>query len=97
MAYHAISVKKLRQTFPLVQSELKKGESFLLICNSIPIAKIIPINENSPDGDIVIDPEKDIIRDFEKAGLEEWAKLPPLTKEEHNYYMSLAPKNFKHP
>lgn len=95
MALHAISIKKLRQTFPFVQSELKKGESFLLICKSIPIAKIIPVNGNGANGDIIIDPEKDIMRDFEKAAMEEWAKLPPITKEEHDYYMSLAPKDYK--
>ena len=93
MALHAISVKELRQKFPFVQSELSKGESFLLICKSKPIATITPVNENGANGDIIIDPEKDIMRDFERAGMEEWAKLPPLTKEEHDYYMSLAPKD----
>ena len=91
---HAISIKELRQKFPLVQSELRNGESFLLICKSKPIAKIFPVNANEENGQIVIDPEKDIVKDFESAGMEEWAKLPPLTRAEHSYYMSLAPSNY---
>lgn len=79
----AISVKELRSKFPFVRSELKKGTSFLIIHKSKPIAELTPFHGNGLS--------KDIVEDFEKAGAEEWSKLPPLTKEEHDYYMSLPP------
>jgi len=88
---HAISVKQLREKFPFVRSELEKGVSFLVIHKSKPIAELRPVN--GKNGDLKIDYEKDVIEDFERAGAEEWAKLPPITKEEYDYYMSLAPKN----
>lgn len=87
----AISVKKLREKFPFVRSELKKGTSFLIIHKSQPIAELTPFHGNGVNGELKIDREKDIIQDFEKAGAEEWSKLPPITKKEHDYYMSLPP------
>lgn len=91
---HAISAKELRAKLPLVSKELKNGASFLLIYNSVPIGTINPLRETSGDF-IEIDKELDIIQDFQDAAAEEWGKLPPLTKKEHDYYMSLAPKKHK--
>lgn len=91
---HAISVKELREKFPFVRSELKKGTSFLIIHKSKPIAQLKPLNGGENGSiEVEIDKEKDIIDDFQKAAAEEWGKLPPITKEEYDYYMSLAPKS----
>lgn len=88
---HAISVKELRQKFPFVRSELSKGVSFLVIHKSRPIATLKPINgedDLSPE----IDDDKELMEEMQNAAAEEWSKLPPITKAEHDYYMSLAPK-----
>ena len=83
---HAISVKELRDKFPLVRSELKKGESFLLIHKSKPIAELKPLNDIPPYD------EEGTLEDVEKTAAADWGRMyPPLTKEEDNYYMSLAP------
>jgi antitoxin (DNA-binding transcriptional repressor) of toxin-antitoxin stability system len=92
MAMHAISVKELRQRFPFVQSELKKGESFLLICKSKPIAEIKPIQENGNSKfELVPDEEMQM---FEKAALEDMNNAlgdDYLTQKEIDYYLSLPP------
>lgn len=85
---HAISVKELRQKFPFVRNELKKGTSFLIIHKSKPIAELKPVNGNN--GNFEINNE-DILKDVEQAAADEWKNLPPITKAEHNYYMSLPP------
>lgn len=80
---HAISVKELREKFPIIRSELKKGERFLIIYRSKPIAKLTAIEENSGIEEIV---DKDI----ERTAINDWeAEYPPLTKEEIKYYLSL--------
>ncbi len=79
---HAISVKELRTKFPFVRSELKKGTTFLLIYQSKPICKL------SPMGGVDIKDEN--FEDWQAAGAQDVAKyIPPITKEEYNYYMSL--------
>ncbi len=84
---HAISVKYLREKFPFVRSELKKGESFLIIHKSIPIAQLKPIAKPK------FEETDEEFKDFERAAVEDLSEyLPPLTKEEHDYYMSLAPR-----
>lgn len=86
----AISVKELRQKFPFVRSELKKGTSFLIIHKSKPIAELKPVNGKTGER-IEIDFAEEM-KDFERASLEDLNEhLPPLTKEEHDYYMSLPP------
>lgn len=89
---HVISVKQLRTQFPLIRSELKKGESFLVIHKSKPIAQLKPVNvENNK---IEIEDEKELLDDLQKATAEDWNRsIPPITKEEHDYYMSLPPYN----
>lgn len=87
---HAISVKELRQNFPLIRSELKKGESFLIIHKSKPIAQLKPVN--GENNNIKIDDEKELLEDFQNAAAADWKRfIPPITKEEHDYYMSLSP------
>lgn len=82
---HAISVKELRQKFPFVRSELKKGESFLIIHKSKPIAELKPIDD-------LLKNEEATDEDIERAALEDLNKhIPPITKEEYDYYMSLPP------
>jgi antitoxin (DNA-binding transcriptional repressor) of toxin-antitoxin stability system len=91
---HAISVKELRQKFPFVRSELAKGESFLIIHKSKPIGQLKPMSNGNGNGDsniIISDEEKEMMEDWQNAAAQEWSKLPPLTKEEHDYYMSLPP------
>ena len=88
---HAISVKELRQKFPFVRSELKKGTTFLIIHKSKPIAQLKPLNGDAENGHVKIEKE-DTFEDWQNAAAQDLAKhLPPLTKEEHDYYMSLSP------
>lgn len=90
----AISVKELRTKFPFVRSELKKGTSFLIIHKSKPIAELKPMNNGNGNG-ISITQDEDF-KIWEEAAIEDMNKyLPPLTKEEHDYYMSLAPQKDK--
>lgn len=81
----AISVKELRQKFPFVRSELKKGTSFLIIYNSRPIAELRPMTELN-----FFEDEKEMGEELERAAAEDIAAhIPPITKEEYDYYMSL--------
>ncbi|MBI2638291.1 hypothetical protein HYW83_01735 [Candidatus Peregrinibacteria bacterium] len=85
MAMHAISVKELRDKLPVIRSELKKGESFLIIYKSKPIAELKPIVDLSKY-------EEATDEQIERAATEDLNKfLPPITKEEYDYYMSLPP------
>ena len=84
---HAISVKELREKFPTVRSELKKGESFLIIYKSKPIAELkpvddIPKHEEASDEDF----ESAAITDMNKALGDDF-----LSPEEVKYYLSLKP------
>lgn len=89
---HAISVKELRSKFPFIRSELQKGESFLIIHKSKPIAELKPVNEDKTLM-AMDDEEKELFEQMQRAAAEDINKyLPPLTKEEYDYYMSLAPK-----
>lgn len=90
---HAISVKELREKMPLVRSELKKGESFLIIYKSKPIAQLAPIPKESDEAFHAAATlgENDEFEDWQNAAGQEWAKLPPTTKTEHDYYTSLPP------
>lgn len=90
---HAISVKELRQKFPFVRSELAKGESFLIIHKSKPIAQLKPMNNGN--GNLTItDEEKEMMEDLQNAATEDINKyIPPITKEEYDYYMSLPHKD----
>lgn len=84
----AISVKELRSKFPFVRSELKKGTSFLIIHKSKPIAELKPFDGDGSNGKLIMED----MNVFEKAALEDLNNyLPPLTKAEHDYYMSLPP------
>lgn len=81
---HAISTKELRGKMPIVRSELAKGETFLIIHKSKPIAMLTPVQgipqqEEKPDTDfeaLQAAATEDMGDDF-------------LTDEEINYYMSL--------
>lgn len=80
---HAISVKYLREKLPLIRSELKKGASFLIIHKSRPIAKLTPVQEEATY-------EEATDEQLEKAAIQDWAKdVPPLSKKELDYYLSL--------
>ena len=82
---HAISVKELREKFPFVRSELKKGTSFLVIYKSKPIAQLKPVEEIPESWD-------EDFKDMEKITMQQWEKeIPPLTPEEVKYYLSLPP------
>lgn len=87
---HAISVKELREKFPFVRSELKKGESFLIIHKSKPIAELKPLKNGN--GEIFIEEIDEDFRNMEKIQMSQWKNdILPLTKEEVNYYLSLPP------
>lgn len=77
----ALSVKKLRGNFPLVRSELTKGETFLIIYNNMPIAKLTPVEcssdlKDADDKDIQNASISDLGNDF-------------LSLKELKYYLSL--------
>lgn len=68
---------------PTVREQLKKGESFLLIHKSKPIATIKPLEDSQ-----ALEEASD--EDFELAALNDF--LPDedyLTEEEMNHYLSL--------
>lgn len=76
-----ISTKELRNNFSTVLEKLSKGENFLLIHRSRPVAEIKkPENvfsfQEATDKDIEISSIKDTGKDF-------------LSKEELDYYLSL--------
>lgn len=90
MAMHAISVKELRQKFPFVQSELKKGESFLLIAKSKPIAEIYPVDGNATK--LLNKIEEEDLKAFSNAALADLDRElgdDYLSEEEIKYYKSL--------
>lgn len=78
---HVLSVKKLRENFPFIRNELKKGKTFLIIYKSEPIAQLTPVEdlanlEEANDKDIENAAVSDVDEDF-------------LTPEEIKYYLSL--------
>ncbi|MBI2634497.1 hypothetical protein HYW82_02400 [Candidatus Peregrinibacteria bacterium] len=77
----AMSVKDLRKKFPVVRSQLKKGESFLIIHKSKPIASLSPVDDSSDLAE-VIDHESEAValEDFD----DEY-----LSKEEIAHYFAL--------
>lgn len=88
---HAISVKYLRNKLPFVRSRLKKGDSFLIIYNSAPIAKLIPAN-----GEVTFsqDIEEASDEDWQNASLKDMCDdLDEPSKEEIAYYKSIIKKN----
>lgn len=81
---HAISTKELREKMPIVRSELAKGETFLIIHKSKPIAQLTPV-QGLPKQEERPDPDFEALQE---AALEDMGD-DFLTKEEINYYMSL--------
>ena len=87
----AISVKELRQKFPFVRSELKKGTTFLIIHQSKPIAELKPLNENQIRSAYDDD---DALKGLEMASLQDLnTDLGDdfLTSEEVQHYLALPP------
>lgn len=77
----AISVKELRNKLPFVRSQLKKGQEFLLIHQSKPIAHITPV-----DSQVAL--EDSIDKDVEAAALHDLA-IEDASPEEIQYYQTL--------
>lgn len=77
----ALSIKELRNKLPLVRSELKKGEEFLIIYQSRPIAKLTPVTDLSDLSEV-----KD--EEIERIALQEIDE-DYLTPKELSYYLSL--------
>ncbi len=78
----SISTKELRLNLPKVRRDLKRGEGFLLIHQSEPIAHILPVDKT-------VDVSEDVtFEDLERAQIEEldndW-----LSEDQITYYMSL--------
>ncbi|MBI4127145.1 hypothetical protein HY463_00380 [Candidatus Peregrinibacteria bacterium] len=78
---YSISVKELRNELPFVRRRLIKGDSFLIIYKSKPIAKLSPVSQ-IPDYVEAADKE------IEKAAIEDFGD-DYLSKKEVKYYMSL--------
>lgn len=80
---HPISVKELRAKLPFVRKQLKKGQSFMIIYQSMPIAELKPIQKTKYF-------KEKIDKGIEKAAMEDWGgEAPYLSKEEIDYYMEL--------
>lgn len=96
---HVISVKELREKFPVIRSELKKGKSFLIIYKSKPIAELKPLKNGNRFN--VVEEMDEEIRMWEEAGVDDTNKYlesigdKGLTEEEIKYYMSLPEPNDK--
>lgn len=73
-----ISTKELRASLPAIRKQLAYGEEYLLIFQSRPIAKLVPIDglEEASDGDIEKTAALDMDNDF-------------LTKKEVAHYLAL--------
>lgn len=78
---NTLSVKHLRTKFPFVRSQLRKGESFLIIYKSQPIAQLSPIETLS-------DLKEASDLDIERAAVSDLDD-DYLTPEEVRYYLSL--------
>lgn len=78
---NSISVKKLRDELPFVRRRLLKGDTFLIIYKSKPIARLSPVSE-IPD---FIEASSE---EIEKATIEDMED-DYLSEEEVEYYMSL--------
>lgn len=80
---HPISVKDLRSKMPFVRKQLEKGQTFMIIYQSIPIAELTPIQKTEYFKEAT---DKEV----EAAAMEDWGgDAPYLSKEELDYYMSL--------
>ena len=80
---HPISVKELRTKLPFVREQLAKGQTFMVIYQSVPIAELKPIQKTEYFKEATD-------KEWEEAALEDWGNAaPPLSKEELDYYMSL--------
>lgn len=77
----SISVKELRENLPMVRRQLKKGTAFLVIYQSKPLAKLIPVHQNTTF-------EEATDEEVETASLQDLGE-DFLTKEELNYYLNL--------
>ncbi len=75
-----ISTKELRNTLPHIRKSLSQGEEFLLIFQSKPVAKLVPVND-SLGNENEIDVEQAALQDLEDDY---------LSKKELTYYMSLS-------
>lgn len=83
----AISVKELRENLPAIRGELKKGESFLIIHKSKPIAKLEPFETLQQLTEEDKNFEEAAVADVNAALGDDY-----LTKEEAEYYLSLPNK-----
>jgi hypothetical protein len=75
-----ISTKELRLGMPRLRKNLAKGEEFLLIFNSKPIAKIVPFQNGILEA---------TDEDIELTALLDAEDDDYLSKKELNYYLSL--------
>lgn len=81
-----ISVKKLRDNFPKVRNQLKKGEILILVYQNLPIAKLTPIKNFNFQ--IKIDEEGLSEKEVEQTAIND-LDHDYLSKEEIDYYLSL--------
>lgn len=86
-----ISSKDLRLKFPWVQEQLSQGVQFIVICRSKPVGILEPFDlhvlshQSSPEASAA-DLIKTQVFSMEKS-------LPPLTKEETQYYFDLPDRS----
>lgn len=82
-----IGLKELRQNMPFFAQKVQKGQSFIVVKQSKPLFKITPLDEV---GSFTKNWEDRQQADFlQTSALDTHQTLTPLSKEEHNYYMSL--------
>lgn len=79
-----IGLKELRQNMPKFAQKVQKGQSFIVVKQSKPLFRITPL------GDLDKEIERAQQSDFLQTGaVDIHQTLKPLSKEEHDYYMSL--------
>ncbi|MBT6068768.1 hypothetical protein HOG48_03360 [Candidatus Peregrinibacteria bacterium] len=84
---HPISVKELRSKLPFVRKQLAKGQSFMIIYQSIPIAELKPIQKTNYFKEATD-------KEWEETSLKDiWDDLGEVSAEEYEYYENLIEKN----
>lgn len=87
-----VGLKELRQNMANYAIKVKKGQSFIVVKQSKPLFKIIPLEADLQSQESVRQEniENARLSEFLQTGAQDaHQSLAPLSKEEHNYYLNL--------
>lgn len=87
---HPISAKEFRMKMPFIWKQVQKGQSFMVIHQSTPIAKLIPVDL---DKDLQILPEATDQEVQDAAMYDLSQQLDDMSDEEYEYYENLTRQN----